>query len=216
MRSLQFFFERAPVNGYFPWYPVLEGEWQRSWLDVRPSDRIVRGTFSKVPVVMGAVRDEGTRFTSPDIQSQDDILQALRGSSFYLSHSLSTPPPPPPPLTTCLIFIFQTGAFDFTFGAIETILTPIWELYPAELSLGSPYGTGNETFGLSPAFKRAASILGDVLFQAPRRHFLRETPKDFGEPSWNFLYDESRPGAEARNGGEWGGAALGWGGGEGG
>ncbi|KAL8278274.1 hypothetical protein RQP46_009306 [Phenoliferia psychrophenolica] len=84
-------------------------------------------------------------------------------------------------------------AFDFTFGAIEGILEPIWSLYPDDPIIGSPFQTGNETFGLAPSFKRAAAILGDVFFQAPRRHFLRETPKDFGEPSWNFLYDEKRP-----------------------
>lgn len=95
-----------------------------------------------------------------------------------------------------------SGAFEFTFGAIETILTPIWEFYPDIPSLGSPYQTGNETFGLSSSFKRAASIFGDVFFQAPRRHFLRETPKDFGAPSWNFFYDEKRPVSEPRNGGK--------------
>ena len=46
------------------------------------------------------------------------------------------------------------------------------------------------------------SLIGDLLFQAPRRHFLRETPKDFGEPSWNYLFGEAKPGAEERFGGE--------------
>ena len=69
MQAAQLLFDLAPGNskalgaraGSFPWYPALEGEWNGSWLDVRPSDRIVRGTFSKVPVVMGSVVDEGTR-----------------------------------------------------------------------------------------------------------------------------------------------------------
>lgn len=52
------------------------------------------------------------------------------------------------------------------------------------------------------SYKRQASLLGDIFFQAPRRHFLRETPKDFGEPSWNYLYEEPRAGAEERMGGE--------------
>ncbi|KAM0749102.1 alpha/beta-hydrolase [Meredithblackwellia eburnea MCA 4105] len=180
MASADGLFSRAPNNGYFPWYPVLEGEWEGSWLDFRPSDRIVRGTFSKVPVVMGAVRDEGTRFIDPKVETEEDVKNVLR------------------------------GAFEFTFGAIEGILEPIWELYPPIPSVGSPYQTGNETFGLAPAFKRAASLLGDVFFQAPRRHFLRETPKDFGEPSWNYLYDEKRPGAEDRNGAQHGADLASW------
>lgn len=93
------------------------------------------------------------------------------------------------------------GMFSFTYGAIETIITPIWELYPDDPAVGSPYGAPDELFGLAPSYKRAASLIGDILFQAPRRHFLRETPKDFGEPSWSFLYDEKRAAAEPRMGG---------------
>lgn len=69
METAKVLFDQSPGNqratgskaGMFPWYPTLEGDWEGSWLDVRPSDRIVRGTFSKVPVVMGSVVDEGTR-----------------------------------------------------------------------------------------------------------------------------------------------------------
>jgi hypothetical protein len=39
-------------------------------------------------------------------------------------------------------------------AAAETLL----QLYPDVPALGSPYGTGNETFGLSSQFKRYASI----------------------------------------------------------
>lgn len=99
-------------------------------------------------------------------------------------------------------------AFEFTFGAVEELLTPIWEFYPDKPWVGSPYNTGNKTFGLSRSYKRQASLLGDVFFQAPRRHFLRETPKDFGEPSWNYLYGEPRQGAKDRMGGVLSAAAV--------
>lgn len=59
------FLNLAPKNGYFPWYPVYEGNYNGSWLNVRPSDAIVRGTFSKVPVILGSVVDEGTRSVMP-------------------------------------------------------------------------------------------------------------------------------------------------------
>lgn len=90
---------------------------------------------------------------------------------------------------------------------MQELLEPIWEFYPPSPAAGSPFNTGNETFGLSPTYKRHAALVGDVLFQAPRRHFLRETPKDFGEPSWNFLYTEPKDGADARLGGELDGSA---------
>ena len=40
----------------------------------------------------------------------------------------------------------------------DTILDRLLELYPDDPSLGSPYGTGNETFGLPVGWKRVASM----------------------------------------------------------
>ena len=59
----------------------------------------------------------------------------------------------------------SAGAFDFTYGSIESILTPIFDFYPALASVGSPYNTGEELFGLPSAYKRAASLMGDIFFQ---------------------------------------------------
>ncbi|KAK4332448.1 Alpha/Beta hydrolase fold [Rhodotorula toruloides] len=173
----------SPSNAWFPYYPVLEGEWgtgegmhdaargSGGWLNVRPSERINRGDYNKVPVVLGSVLDEGTRFVHPKIgEGVDEFLEVVK------------------------------DVFDFTYGAVEDILEPILNWYPADPSFGSPFQTGNETFGLSRTYKRLSAFLGDILFQAPRRHLLRETPKDFGEDSWNYLYLEPREGAEPRLG----------------
>ncbi|KAG0664274.1 hypothetical protein C6P46_001738 [Rhodotorula mucilaginosa] len=168
----------SPANAWFPYYPVLEGEWEpekeggaRPWLDVRPSERITRGNYAKIPVVMGSVDDEGTRFIRPDIaEGENEFLEVVK------------------------------DIFDFTYGAVEELLEPILAYYPPDPKVGSPFFTGPETFGLSSNYKRLSSFVGDVLFQAPRRHFLRETPKDFGEDSWNYLYREPRAGAQARMG----------------
>ena len=46
-------------------------------------------------------------------------------------------------------------------------------LYPENPAEGSPFGTGNETFGLSSQYKRAAAILGDMSFQGPRRQWIQ-------------------------------------------
>ena len=45
-------------------------------------------------------------------------------------------------------------------------------LYPENVTQGSPYDTGTQN-ALTPEFKRIASILGDFVFQAPRRYFLQ-------------------------------------------
>lgn len=62
------------------WEPETEGG-PRAWLDVRPSERITRGSYAKVPVVMGSVDDEGTRFIRPDIaEGQDEFLEVVKGA----------------------------------------------------------------------------------------------------------------------------------------
>ena len=37
-------------------------------------------------------------------------------------------------------------------------------------------------------------MINDLLFDAPRRHFLREMPKDWGTPSWNYRFDQKQRG----------------------
>ena len=61
---------------------------------------------------------------------------------------------------------FQSGPPPADFpAALDEILV----LYSNDPSFGSPFGTGNETFGLSPEYKRLAAIIGDANFHAPRR-----------------------------------------------
>ncbi|GAA6005766.1 hypothetical protein JCM10207_005326, partial [Rhodosporidiobolus poonsookiae] len=185
--------DRSPVDAWFPYYPVLEGEWgtgeggadgargQGGWINVRPSERITRGDYAKVPVVMGSVRDEGTRFVGEEIgEGEEEFLRVVR------------------------------GIFEFTYGAVEELLEPIFAFYPSSPSTGSPFLTGSATFGLSSTYKRLSAFVGDILFQAPRRHFLRETPKDFGEDSWNFVYEEKREGAAERLGVQHGADLTAW------
>ncbi|KAK0194648.1 extracellular triacylglycerol lipase precursor [Armillaria mellea] len=57
----------------------------------------------------------------------------------------------------------------------DAILGRFLELYPDDLSLGSPYGTGNETFGLPSGFKRVATMDGDMMFDAQRRIWTQTT-----------------------------------------
>jgi hypothetical protein len=72
-------------------------------------------------------------------------------------------------------------------------------MYPDNPASGSPFGTGNETWGKGRETKRGAAIFGDWLFevsvfvqqmcfglelvQAPRRKFTREAVKA-GLPVW--------------------------------
>ncbi|KZV76147.1 alpha/beta-hydrolase [Peniophora sp. CONT] len=61
--------------------------------------------------------------------------------------------------------------------------------YPEDPTLGSPFDTGlNNT--LTPEYKRIAAIMGDILFQAPRRFLLTERPGNAS--AFSFLHKKSK------------------------
>lgn len=91
------------------------------------------------------------------------------------------------------------------------------QLYPDNPALGSPFGTGNETFGLSPGFKRYAAMReylstlleprqgsdlkmaeGDIMFQSQNKHF-REVSVNAGVPVYAYKFAD--PQNTAQNGG---------------
>jgi hypothetical protein len=57
------------------------------------------------------------------------------------------------------------------------------KLYPNNVTLGSPYDTGTQN-ALTPEFKRMASILGDLVFQSPRRFFLKNVSDK--QNAWSY------------------------------
>ncbi|KZV67945.1 carotenoid ester lipase precursor [Peniophora sp. CONT] len=61
----------------------------------------------------------------------------------------------------------------FPFSVNSSDLDAILSAYPEDPTLGSPFGTGTKN-AITPQFKRLAAILGDLVFQAPRRAFLSE------------------------------------------
>ena len=42
--------------------------------------------------------------------------------------------------------------------ALKSAIDKVMSLYPDDPSAGSPFGTGNETFGTGPGYKREAAI----------------------------------------------------------
>ncbi|KAJ8523236.1 hypothetical protein ONZ45_g337 [Pleurotus djamor] len=67
---------------------------------------------------------------------------------------------------TGLLELFRGPVSDF---ALDRFAEKLLRLYPDVPALGSPFGTGNETFGLSSQFKRMSALLTDVAFAAPYR-----------------------------------------------
>eukprot|EP01117_Protostelium_nocturnum_P014617 TRINITY_DN5580_c0_g2_i1.p1 TRINITY_DN5580_c0_g2~~TRINITY_DN5580_c0_g2_i1.p1 ORF type:complete len:480 (+),score=129.07 TRINITY_DN5580_c0_g2_i1:404-1843(+) len=69
----------------------------------------------------------------------------------------------------------------------QSSLDSIMNLYPNNLTLGSPYNTGSKTY-YGAQGKRASSIYGDLFFTFPRR-WQSEQISGFGVPTWNYRFD---------------------------
>ncbi|KAL0953999.1 hypothetical protein HGRIS_005156 [Hohenbuehelia grisea] len=108
-----------------------------------PSRLLAAERFVHMPIISGFNLDEGTMLTPTTVNSTQDIYDYLKG--------WNSPSPS------------NMHAFNET---VDGLL----KLYPDDPSLGSPYNTGNDTFGFSRTFKRLAAILGDLLFIGPQRH----------------------------------------------
>jgi len=192
------------ANEPFPFRPVLDGP--GGIMSDLPARRLSRGAGGRVPFMAGTVLDEGlfvlmltgqhahtstgTFFIPPDFQTND--------ISIWINANYT-----PSPL----------GADALSAGVVK-----VMSLYPDDPSAGSPFGTGNETFGTGPGFKRGAAICtsssssyfaalwkptfafaltlllvedGDLLFQAPRRS-LSQTAL---APSYAYIFTDHQPDA---------------------
>ncbi|CAE6452767.1 unnamed protein product, partial [Rhizoctonia solani] len=128
-------------------------------------DILHSGEFAKVPFINGVQLDEGTLFVegpTTNISSEQDIINWL------------------------------TARFPGLYFGISnvTAVKELLKFYPTSPAAGSPYGTGNNTFGRSEQYKRFASLFGDYAFQAPRRDHLGSAIK-FGVESWSYILKES-------------------------
>ncbi|WWD21657.1 hypothetical protein CI109_106143 [Kwoniella shandongensis] len=73
-------------------------------------------------------------------------------------------------------------------------LAQLFALYPPVASAGSPFDTGNNTFGLSAAWKQATAIVGDATFQANRRYFIRQANQYGFDQTWTYQFEQLTPG----------------------
>jgi acetylcholinesterase len=72
----------------------------------------------------------------------------------------------------------------FFLNETDAQMDKLLQLYPQDPAQGSPYDTGTQN-ALTPEFKRMASILGDLVFQAPRRLFLNTVAAE--QNTWSYL-----------------------------
>ncbi|CAE6467301.1 unnamed protein product [Rhizoctonia solani] len=127
-----------------------------------PSVSIRAGRFAKVPFINGAVLDEGTVFIN------QTTPQTTKNVTDWL--------------------LYQAPGLYFGYNNL-TAVTELLKYYPSDPAAGSPYGTGNETFGLAAQFKRLTSLYGDLIFQASRRDHVRTATK-LGVNVWSYLFTD--------------------------
>lgn len=120
---------------------------------------------ANIPVIAGNVMDEGTVFVKPQTISTDaDLLTFLEND-----------------------YRNRNASFFHNTTSIQTLLN----VYPDNPALGSPFGTGNNTF-FGEQFKRGAAIYGDIHFHWARRNFLGAVIAK-GVDAWSYVFNQFTP-----------------------
>ncbi|KAF8877142.1 carotenoid ester lipase precursor [Gymnopilus junonius] len=114
------------------------------FLTDNPQRLVQQGKVANIPYITGDCDDEGTLFSLSTLNVTTD---------------------------TQLLNYVKTNFFP---GVTEDDLAQFAELYPADITQGSPFDTGILN-AITPQFKRIAAFQGDGVFQAPRRWLLQNT-----------------------------------------
>ncbi|KAF5319134.1 hypothetical protein D9758_018627 [Tetrapyrgos nigripes] len=122
-------------------------------------------------VIVGCNQDEATLFTDQSVNSTQAISDMILGSP------PSTPNASPSQRKAQL-------------QELQYILDETLALYPNISSLGSPFNTGNETFGLDPEYKRTAAAATDMGFHAERRFHINHQLIPAGISTFSYVFTD--------------------------
>ncbi|KAF8212696.1 esterase 1 [Mycena galopus ATCC 62051] len=147
------------TSAEFPWVPVIDGP--GGLIPDLPSALLKCGQFARLPFIAGTNLDEGTLFTPRTLNSTEEVKE----------------------------FIVAAASPSVSATALNNSVLGLLLLYPDDPAFGSPYNTGNNTFGLNSQFKRAAAIDGDVAFHSQRR-FWMETAANASVPTFGYLFTQ--------------------------
>ncbi|TEB32790.1 esterase 1 [Coprinellus micaceus] len=142
-----------------PWIPTVDTGKGSIFPDFA-SKLYAKGMFARLPFIAGNNLDEGTLFAAPQEMTDADFkAMVVEGHS-------------PPTVSQ---------------QALEEVADKLLELYPDDPTVGSPYGTGDELFGLPRSFKRSAALMGDMTFVAARRQW-NQVAAQFGVKSYGYHF----------------------------
>ena len=169
----------AAVNVFpdtFLFVPVLDGP--DGLIPDLPSTLFAAGRIPKVPFIAGTVLDEGTAFVQRTLSSTYDLF------GFFQAAAMPYPQ-------------------EFSAQFAEVIQVLVIQYYD-DPNQGSPFGTGNETFGTGALYKTTAAAFGDITFQAPRREWI-QAAASAGVPAYGYIFtDQNAAVAEPSLGGVYG------------
>jgi len=124
-----------------------------------PQVSVNSGKISPIPFVSGDCDDEGTLFSLSTLN-----LTTSEHVSDYLQN----------------VWLPHASPSD---------VAKLLDLYPEDITQGSPFNTGILN-AITPQFKRLAAIQGDVVFQAPRRLFMQTQSSKVNV--WGFLSQRNK------------------------
>ncbi|KAK0194626.1 Alpha/Beta hydrolase protein [Armillaria mellea] len=93
------------------------------------------------------------------------------------------------PMFAQLPFIAGTNLDEGTLFFPPNVLDDFLALYPDDPAAGSPYNTGNETFGLSPIYKKCAALRSDLMFDSQRRVWI-QTTSEVGVKAFGYRFTQ--------------------------
>ncbi|KAF9068600.1 carotenoid ester lipase precursor [Rhodocollybia butyracea] len=123
------------------------------FLTADPQVLVQQGQVANIPIINGDCDDEGTLFSLSNL----NVTTQAELSQYVKIEILP----------------------NITASDLAELLT----VYPADITQGSPFGTGILN-AISPEFKRISSFIGDAVFQAPRRFFLQSLSGK--QPLWSY------------------------------
>ncbi|KAI3596374.1 extracellular triacylglycerol lipase precursor [Moniliophthora roreri] len=169
-------FEKTGISpASLDWTPVLDGPGglvpdYASQLDVKV----------KIPVIYGDNLDEGYAILA---SAHKMILTQLLLGTLRAPQNITGPEET---LRRLFDVFAPSPAGD---KALENAIAKVIDIYTDDPSVGSPFGTGNQTFGLNPEYKRYASILGDIMRNCERRLFARKM-NEAGVPTYGYQFSD--------------------------
>lgn len=69
----------------------------------------------------------------------------------------------------------------------------IFNKYPNVASLGAPFDTGDNTFGMSVAYKQFAAIMTDASYLAGKRNHIRKANLAGVSNTWTYVFEGPTP-----------------------